>query len=1279
MNNLSLRTKGLLIIVLITFIPLGMAGIFNYLSVKQEMISTASERVASRLSVSANYLASWLQIRRAEVVVMSRTDIVRYGSDTERLNYFRKELYRSDYTYYAIGYIDASGRAIRTNGDPVNMGGQAFFRDAMKGKSQITDLFLPSFDSLSLKQSLIVIPVYDQTNKINGVLYASMPMSSISPYFLVDKDPSSEYWLYNERGVVLFHSYSTSAGVKPIQGLLNGQPGLTLDKLLHPSGQIHIQRGNMDHILLYMDVDSTAPWHAAIEIPKASLTTGVSNVLWRIFATIALSEVVIVILFSLYFNTIINRLKGILSVTKQAADGQFEVEHLSQEPGDEVGKLAESVNGMMEHLKDMFGRLEAIIKQNEYSFILLDENYRVSYMNQAAEKLIGYTTEELKGHATPLLFMDPDEIEREAEILSQKLGVHIEPGLEVFRTLRQVDFSYERQWTYVHKDGTKIPVRHFSNGLRDQQGRLTGVLGMAYDISEHVRVEKSRNLLLDIIGSAKDLIASIDHNGKVAYINKAGKRMLGLPLDYKPKDYKSYVEPSMYLYLIKGSRIAEKFGYWEGEAELLTQAGDKVNVSLVIVAHPYRNTGELYFSCIARDITEQKHTQEELIQATQEAEQANAAKSRFLAMVSHEIRTPLNGIIGLTQLMRRTGLSPSQKDYMDKLGNSSESLLRIINDLLDFSKIEAGKVEVERVAFQPQEMLSRLTGQLSVFMGGKEQFEFILEVPEQLPTTLLGDQMRVEQILLNLCMNAVKFTERGHVKLSLEVLEQCPDGLKLQFTVEDTGIGMTKKQIDRLFTPFTQADGSTTRKYGGTGLGLVIANGLVKMMGGKIQVDSEPGLGSRFSFALSFPVLSSVMEEKLNVGKELEDQCIWIVEDSDEMRLHWCGLAESFRLTPVAFSSWGSAREKLRRMGAGAMPKLIMLDMEMPDMYGAETWLEFHKQATAAGVKTIALTTSFGRDELMQMPDSGRPYAILTKPVTRLALFHALTGTLDQRAVPVKEWTMAAQEAAVSAELREKIRVLLAEDNHINQLVAIELLKERGFEVGLAENGREALEKLEQGSWDLVLMDIHMPEMDGMEATTLIRKDPRYEHLPIIAVTANSLRADHEHYLQLGMNGVVTKPLDPDQLYIVIMNLLNNKKFPVLQQQAWGVSGLSVPELDGIQVETALARVSGKVSILRHMLVHFLKDYEGFPDKLIGELTNGQIAAARRMIHTLMGAASYLSANDVVQAAARLNEILKKEEGEEEWKAPAEWLKKELDRVIAGLQRASISTFDSFS
>ncbi|GLX67404.1 response regulator [Paenibacillus glycanilyticus] len=1278
MNNLSLRTKGLLIIVLITFIPLGIAGVFNYLSIKNEMIHAASERAASRLSVSANYLASWLQIRRAEVVVMSRANVVRFGTNEDRMSYFREELYRSDYTYHAIGYIDLNGQAIRTNGDPVDLSGQAFFQDAVQGGSFITDLFLPTFDKI--KQSLIVVPVYNQQNQISGVVYASMPMSTMTPYFLIDKDPDSEFWLYNERGVVLFHSYAISANQNPNTGLLNGQPNLKLRHLLHLSGNIKVTRAGGDkHVLFYMDVNSAAPWHAALEIPAKTLTAGLSKILVWTIAAIVLAEIVIVILFSLYFRTIINRLQAILSVTKQAADGQFEVEHLSQEPGDEVGKLAASVNGMMEHLKDMFGRLEAIITQNEYSFILLDENYRVSYLNQAAERLIGYTTEELAGHATPLLFMDPEEIRQEAELLSNQLGVHVEPGLEVFRMLRQVKFSYERQWTFVHKDGTKIPVRHFSNGLRDQQGRLTGVLGMAYNISEQVKVEKSRNLLLDIIGSAKDLIASIDNHGNIVYMNKAGKRMLGLPLNYKQKNYKRFVEPSTYVYLIQGAKIAEKFGFWEGETEFLTQEGDKVNVSLVIVAHSNKNTGELYFSCIARDITEQKHIQEELMRATEEAELANAAKSRFLALVSHEIRTPLNGIIGLSQLMRRTGLSISQKDYMDKLGNSSETLLRIINDLLDFSKIEAGKVDVERIAFHPRDMLGRLTDQLSVFMGGKEKFEFILEVPERLPAALLGDQMRVEQILLNLCMNAIKFTEQGHVKLILSMLENSSEGLKLQFTVEDTGIGMTRKQIDKLFVPFTQADGSTTRKYGGTGLGLVIADGLVKMMGGKLQVDSELGLGSRFSFILSFPVLSSILEEKLTVSEKLKNQCIWIVEDSDEMRQHWCKLAESFGLTPVPFSSWASARDKLRRMGTGAVPKLIMLDMEMPDMYGAETWLAFHKQASSAGVKTVALTTSFGRDELMQMPDSGRPSAILTKPVTRQALFHALSGTLDQKAVQATDWTVGSLEAAASLEPQDKIRILLGEDNHINQLVAIELLKERGFEVGLAENGREVLEKLEQEEWHLVLMDIHMPEMDGMEATRLIRADARYEQLPIIALTANSLRADHEHYLQLGMNGVVTKPLDADQLSKVITDLLNNKKFPVLQQGSWNQTADLITEIVGIDVETALARVSGKRSILQHMLTQFLKDYERFPDRLSMELASGQFVNARRMVHTLIGAASYLSANGVVQAAARLNDLLKKEDGTEDLIEAAERLREELNLVIAGLHPKSISKFDSIS
>ncbi|MFF2483167.1 response regulator [Paenibacillus sp. NPDC058071] len=1262
---MSLRTKGLLIIVLISFVPLFMTGVSNYLAVRHEVVETAKDKAASQLKSNASQLASWLAIRRAEVLVMSRTDVVRFGEEADRLRYFHNEMVRSGFTYQSIGFIRPDGTAIGTGSTPQYMGGHDFFRRAMNGGVVMTDPI--SFALGEEAQAYIAVPVIADNNQTVGVVYASLSMSVLEPFLRLGTTITDAvtFRLYNEQGKVLFTtSRSESRESERFDGYFDEQSG------------VEVVSQNEVHFIFYEKVDNATGWRFALEIPESRLNVGLQNVFWRTFLTIALAEAAIVLSFFIFFAGIVRRLESILAVTEQAADGRFDAEHLNETPGDEVGLLASSVNGMMEHLKGMFGRLEAIINQNQYAFIVLDELYRVSYMNKAAEELIGYTSEELVGHATPLVFMDMEEIEKEAIELSERLGRTVQPGLEVFHELRLEKFYYEREWTFIHKDGTRIPVRHSSNGLLDQNGRFNGVVGMAYNISEHLQIEKARNRLQDIVESAQDLIASVDHRGSIIYMNAAGHRMLGNEPGGGKARIWHYMRPEKYRELVAGTRIAEVQGYWEGDTEFRRRDGENVHVSMVIVAHRNKRTGEQYFSSIARDITEQKHIQDELMRATQVAEEANEAKSAFLALMSHEIRTPLNGIIGLAQLMRRTELSGSQREYMDKMSTSSQTLLRLINDILDFSKIEAGKIETERLAFQPEELLGRLTDQLSVFMGGKEQFEFIVDSPADLPATLAGDPLRLEQVLLNLCMNAIKFTSRGRVILKLELLEQKKETVLLLFTVKDTGIGMTQEQLEKLFVPFTQADGSTTRKYGGSGLGLVISKSLVEAMGGSITVTSKPGQGSSFSFALCLPVLSPSVIEQLIVDDPWKGQPVWIVEDNDGMRQYWSETIESFQLTPVLFSSWKKALARLRRIGDGAKPKLVLLDMEMPDMYGNETWIEFRKAAEAAGVKTAVVTTTFGRDEVLQMPDELRPAALLTKPVTRMSMFRALSGALDDKGTRVSVDAAMGEVASGSEELlAAKARILLAEDNTINQLVAMEMLKEYGFEIGLAENGKEALLKLEQDKWDMVLMDIHMPEMDGMEATTRIRSDARYDRLPIIAVTANTLRSDHERYLRLGMNAVVTKPIDPEQLYASITALLGKPAVLPLKRPADKNGGAvasdepALPVVPGMDMAAALARVSGKRVILLHMLEQFESNYENFADKLITHLENGETTAAKRMLHTLKGASSHLSASEIAAAAGALEEIVSAAPlNERVWRSGAAKLKEKLAEMIGALR-----------
>ncbi|WP_256710533.1 response regulator [Paenibacillus sp. FSL H8-0548] len=1286
---MSLRTKGLVLIVLFSLVPLLLAGVGNFSVMKDAMIQSEIEKTNSQQYNRATNLASWMAIRKAEVFVISRTEVVRFGTDAERLRYFGRELVRGGFIYHAIGYIDEKGLGLRTDGARVNMRLEPFFQEAINGNVVITDPYTPSFSDT--RQSLIIVPVYGESNELKGLVYASIAFSALKPFIAFGTEQSTAL-MFNDQGNLIYYS---KAEQLPGAGLMDEEWGLSpiADKLLESEqGAASITIEGKRYSVFQMKIKET-PWRFALQVPMSELQNEVKPIFWRIFTSIAFSELIIVIFFYLYFERIVKRLEGILGVTEQAAAGRFMAEHLEVEPHDEIGQLGHSVNGMMEHLQEMFDRLEAIINQNQYAFIVLDDQYKVTYMNKTAEGMLGYKSEELAGIATPLMFIDLDEIHLEAEKLSTQLGREVKPGLEVFKELRALNFSYEREWTFIHKDGTRIPTLHSTTGLRDRNGRFSGVVGMALDISDRKQIEKTRNRLLDIVESGKDLIASVSAEGKVVYINRAGREMLNLPDEIENELFvKEYFSQRMFSKLKKGAELAQQFGFWESGAQLLKSNGEVVYVSLVVVAHQYEDTGELYFSCIARDISEQKRIQEELVRAKQEAEEANQAKSSFLALMSHEIRTPLNGIIGLTQLMRKTGLSASQKDYMDKMTTSSETLLRLINDILDFSKIEAGKIEIEHLPFQPDELLHRISDQLSIFMGGKEQFEFIIATPENLPQTIIGDALRLEQILLNLCMNAIKFTNRGRVKLELDFVEETASQISLRFTILDTGIGMTVEQVDKLFKPFTQADGSTTRKFGGTGLGLVISKSLVELLGGKLAVSSVSLVGSQFFFTLPFSVIHKYPKQAWRVREDLREQPVWIVEDDDEMRGHWSDTIETYGLTAIPFHSWRMARDRLRRIGEGALPKLIILDMEMPDMYGAETWLEFHRDAEAVGVKTIAMTTSYGRDEMMQLSTEQRPVTLLIKPIMRTGMLRAIESVLEQKD-PYSYEAENLEPAAAITKNESATRILLAEDNKINQLVAIELLKEQGYEVGLAENGEEALQKISEEHWDLILMDIHMPVMDGPEAVRLIRSQSKYDNIPIIAVTANVLRNDHERYLRQGMNDVVTKPVSSERLHAVIAYWLkqsssfqvnsavrhDSSEEGIRTEAAEPAPKTLMPSIAGMDVESAISRVNGKLPILQHMMEQFVLDYDSFADQLRMMVKQAELTIIKRMAHTLKGAAGYLSAYELLEAVCEMERVIKQPDvNMEELQEAITQVEASLTLLLDGLRQAK-TVFDQNS
>jgi PAS domain S-box-containing protein len=889
---------------------------------------------------------------------------------------------------------------------------------------------------------------------------------------------------------------------------------------------------------------------------------------------------------------------------------------------------AESSREIAEH-KRAVEQFRLVVEAAPNGLLMTDEKGIVVLANSQIEKLFGYAKQELLGQSLEILvperFRGRHHAHRERfSAAPQARPVHGRPELFGLR-----------------KDGSEFPVEIGLNPIKMASG--THVLASIMDITERKaadeRMRQSEERFRSMIENVKDhAIFMLDGEGRVLTWNKGAERLTGHGPEEIIGEHYSCFYPTEDRESGKPEQILQAVladGQWEDEGWRLRKDGSKFWANVVITAVRDEAGSLLGFSAVTRDLTRRRQIEEKLRTAKEEADAANQAKSAFLANVSHEIRTPMAGMIGMAGLLFDTELSPAQREYCEIIRRSSESLLTVINDLLDFSKVESGKLELEIIDF---DLRSAVEEVMDLFAKQAEDkgVDLINFIRHDVPTRLQGDPGRLRQVLSNLVNNALKFTSEGEVVVRVAIQEQTSSYVVLRFSVTDTGIGIPQEKQGKLFNAFTQVDASTTRRYGGTGLGLAICKKFIELMQGEISVKSEPASGSTFWFTAQFLKQRGNARNPSSPSTNLHGVRALVVEGNSTTRVVLDHYLSALQIVNDNAVDAPAALEMLRVAAENRKPyDLAILDFRLSGVDGVELARAIRKDPKF-GTPKLLLLTSLGKRGDAKLAQAVGINAYLTKPLSFSCLSECLTVLMGEQS-KTDSSALVTRHTLASLKGQQRLRILVADDNYINQKVTAALLENMGERADVVGNGKEALEAFKLIPYDIVLLDLQMPEMDGFEASIQMRlhEYKTGRHSVIIAVTAHAMKEDREKCLGAGMDDYISKPINPRQLKTVIG--LWTKKVESAAAPDDAVQGKSSAAVWNFP--EALAKVEGDRELLREITRLFLEQYPALLEQTRQALSRSDCQLLTRAAHILASSAGQVGAQRVFAAARKLEDM----------------------------------------